>query len=635
MSIEQRVIIHLTDNETSDKIGDLKISAEVSKELVRSRDVYFEDFETKTMEFKNVPRVKEPDNITPIEYCTKFDLGPGARIMLLEENSYQIRFDSQVEIEEERGDRIFPILKKEEDSGNLILERWRLDEEDKYTVRERLNFHSYVGKSFFDVEIGDMKSSPHPFEVRSKKIGYQDQYPAMISDLSEAAAGLIFEQEAPLYQEFDFDNRPRDTYYEDFMFLEYLFRPDELPQAYEYVLHHMYNRLEKYSEVKPIHSATSIGSNDLIEMVSNPENLSKSETLPKNWPQSMGNYVPTDVKMESTKESIDVPENRLLKNLLLSIDKLIFKLLNSKYGEQEGYIRDRLVEYQNKVQDYLSHDWVNEVSELKYVPSNSQVLQKREGYRDIFQYFINFNFAFRLQWQEMRDNLRGYNRCLHELYEYWCYFKMVRVLEEITGCKVDYKDLFETKEWMIEVKRGNKSRLPFQFEMEGEDVNMELMYNKTFSRNTREPSYSLPFRPDYTLHIFVDNEHHFVHFDAKYRSEGDVIEFYDKIGSENISKDEKKLEDDEKEAKERDEEEDIKKTYKNADIYKMHTYKDAILETQGAYILYPGDEDVVFRVEDDQPIPSVGAFPLTPGEDRGDIEGLERFILAILRTMVY
>ncbi len=43
----------------------------------------------------------------------------------------------------------------------------------------------------------------------------------------------------------------------------------------------------------------------------------------------------------------------------------------------------------------------------------------------------------------------------------------------------------------------------------------------------------------------------------------------------------------------------------------MHNYKDAILSTQGSFILYPGDENAVFR-EEDGPIPSVGAFPLPP-----------------------
>jgi len=65
----------------------------------------------------------------------------------------------------------------------------------------------------------------------------------------------------------------------------------------------------------------------------------------------------------------------------------------------------------------------------------------------------------------------------------------------------------------------------------------------------------------------------------------------------------------------------------------MHTYKDAIVSTQSFYILYPGDKETVFRVEENQPIPSVGAFPLTPGKDGGEKEELEKFVLAILRTI--
>jgi len=58
------------------------------------------------------------------------------------------------------------------------------------------------------------------------------------------------------------------------------------------------------------------------------------------------------------------------------------------------------------------------------------------------------------------------------------------------------------------------------------------------------------------------------------------------------------------------------------------------VSTQGSYILYPGDKETVFRVKEDEPIPSVGAFPLTPGKDGGEKEELERFVLAILRTVV-
>lgn len=67
----------------------------------------------------------------------------------------------------------------------------------------------------------------------------------------------------------------------------------------------------------------------------------------------------------------------------------------------------------------------------------------------------------------------------------------------------------------------------------------------------------------------------------------------------------------------------------------MHTYKDAIVSTHGSYILYPGDEDAIFRVYNDRPIPSVGAFPLTPGERSGaDESNLEDVILSFLEQIV-
>ena len=63
-------------------------------------------------------------------------------------------------------------------------------------------------------------------------------------------------------------------------------------------------------------------------------------------------------------------------------------------------------------------------------------------------------------------------------------------------------------------------------------------------------------------------------------------------------------------------------SYKNEDVYKMHTYKDAINNTEGAYVIYPGDKDVEIFKEKEKLIPSVGAFPLTPGNSKEQEEEL-------------
>ena len=85
--IEQKVIIHLTDND-SNEIGTLTVSSidykgEDKSNINISHEIVLE----------NVPTVEEPDNLTPIQYCP--DIGANfAELMFLEETEYQILFES-------------------------------------------------------------------------------------------------------------------------------------------------------------------------------------------------------------------------------------------------------------------------------------------------------------------------------------------------------------------------------------------------------------------------------------------------------------------------------------------------------------------------------------------------------------
>jgi predicted component of viral defense system (DUF524 family) len=342
----------------------------------------------------------------------------------------------------------------------------------------------------------------------------------------------------------------------------------------------------------------------------------------------MKSYVPDTIIQRCHQATIDTPENRLLKYFIELLDKLIHDMIEH-FSKEEGYVKDKLFEYREIIQDYLSDRWTREVGELQYIPLNSQVIQKREGYRDIFKYYINFEFAFRLEWDEVEENIKGYERKLSELYEYWCYFKLINVIGKISGKKIKYKDIYEVNKdkWSIKVNRGVKSVQLFNFEFEGQLLQIKLMYNRLFSQNTLYRSYSLPFKPDYTIQIDFDNKTYFVHFDAKYRSEGTVLDFYEKIGSQNIILEENEVET-------RDNEEQIYKKYKYGDLYKMHTYKDAILKTEGAYVFYPGDLKEIFHVDPTEPIPSVGAFPLTPGKNGLEEEELVSFIKSVLRNII-
>lgn len=77
------------------------------------------------------------------------------------------------------------------------------------------------------------------------------------------------------------------------------------------------------------------------------------------------------------------------------------------------------------------------------------------------------------------------------------------------------------------------------------------------------------------------------------------------------------------------------KEYKNEDIYKMHTYKDAIYNSLGAHVLYPGDLSKTFEENKGVCVPSVGAFHLNPGGDNEKEESeIEKFLGDVLKNQL-
>lgn len=610
--IEQKVIIHLTDVDSTD-LGTLTVS---SLDYVGDEESNINI--SHSILLQNVPIVDEPDNQTPIQYCP--DIGANfAKLMFLEETEYQILFESK---DAKASFDVLHSLTKINDNHFKPF-RFDLGDNKQYKIAGTLNFRSYVGKSFLDVRKDGINSIKIPIEVRSKKIDYFNQYSAMIADLSQHSLSLIFEVNSPLYQEFELDYRQKETYYEDFMFLEYLFREGNLPSIFEYLSKNLHSQLKNRTETVPISFASNVNQNTLKNIISKPNKLSKSDSNLK-LVQKLNGYVPLEIDQTKHEDIIDIPENRFFKYFLELIRDLVEKLLESS---KEGYINDKLLSFRDEIEYYLSNKLFNQISTMEYVPFNSQILQKKEGYREIFQYFLMLEFSFRLSWDEINNQFKGFEKKLSELYEYWCYFKILKVLNDLSVKKITFEDVFKINKdnWSISIKKGVQSRKRFYLNLYGYDIEIDLFYNLRFSDGSQYRSYSLAFKPDYTLLVKINGEINYIHFDAKYRSELEIVNFYENITSD------KELD---KEIDERDALEEKEYVFKDGDIYKMHTYKDSILRTEGSYVLYPGDKTKQF-FESDGIIPSVGAFSLTPGNDENEESRLEMFIKDVIKVLLY
>ena len=341
------------------------------------------------------------------------------------------------------------------------------------------------------------------------------------------------------------------------MFLEYLFRTENLPSIFEYLSQNLHSQLTNQVKTTPISFAKNINQNTLKNIIKNPNNLIKTDS---NFEiaRKLNGYIPVNIDQENHEEIIDIAENRFLKYFFEMIESLIKKLLeNSK----EGYIKDKLISFNDEIEYYLAQKFFNHISEMDYVPTNSQILQKKEGYREIFQYFLMLEFSYRLSCDEITEQFKGFEKKLSELYEYWCYFKLLHVLNNMSVEKISFEDIFEMKDnWSIRIKRGVKSLKKFRLNLYNHNIEIELYYNLRFTDKSKYRSYSLAFKPDYTLLIKIANVTNYIHFDAKYRSELEIVDFYEKI------KNDKQL--DEK-IDERDSLEEKEHVFKDADIYKM------------------------------------------------------------------
>ena len=527
----------------------------------------------------NVPIVYEYDNRTPIQFYKNSE--NNINIMLLEEFKYILTFTPNNKKHKEFYDDLdifYSLLKFDE----TVLELF------PQTYNGFLSFGSYVGKSFIDIYKNNKSVFKIPFEVRSRKIDYASEYAAMIGDLSKYSQQLIYESKSPLFQAFEINELDEKIGYEEFMLLEYLFKDENLPSTIEYLSRNLYSALTDTVEEVPTSFASNINPNDLIDVFSNSENLEKSGDTDSIWYRQTNGYVPLRINETKYVDNIDVPENRFYKNFLESIESLINELLEKPY---QGYIHDQLLIYKQTISAYLSQRYFKDISMMEYVPLNSQLLQKKEGYRDILQYYLMFELGFRINWNEITDEFKGNEKKLFELYECWAYFELLEIVKELCDSTIDFDDVFSASSDKMTISLREGIVKSFDFNIDGKDIVIDLLYNKTFNKKQSDyVSYSVDLRPDYSLIIHIGEERYIIHFDAKY-----------KLNIEDES-------------------------FKNQDIVKMHAYKDAILDTVGAYVLYPGGKDKIYYENLDERLESVGAFPLRPGDNLYNRKKISEFI---------
>jgi hypothetical protein len=203
----------------------------------------------------------------------------------------------------------------------------------------------------------------------------------------------------------------------------------------------------------------------------------------------------------------------------------------------------------------------------------------------------------------------------------------------------------------VALQKGKRSRINFAYKTEGtRTLRVSFFYNRRFRRRNRaiiswDGSYTAHFDPDYSLLVTViegrQARRHWLHFDAKYRLEMTEVEAI-------FASDDSGEGGPEEEETEYDRE--ITRLHRREDLFKMHTYRDGILSSRGAYILFPGDgtgtrlagsrqnlfvrHPSAFGGAPVHHFPSVGAFDLCPGREAAQRVVLQEFLVGVFDALL-
>jgi hypothetical protein len=296
-------------------------------------------------------------------------------------------------------------------------------------------------------------------------------------------------------------------------------------------------------------------------------------------------------------------------------------------SDRDTNLKTQVKSLENYLESALSAEVFRNVSPPDILPLGSPVLQRKEGYREVLQAWLNFDVAAQLVWRGGNDVYGAGQRDIATLYEYWVFFQLLDIVSKVFKLnKTPVEDLIEKTSdgFGLKLRAGEHLAISGTYDSKsfGRKLCIQFSYNRTFSKDkNREKagSWTKLMRPDYTLSLwpkeFSPEEAEtqemmvHIHFDAKYRVD-DLPELF---GSDDINTEQKQ----EKQG-----------TWKRADLLKMHAYRDAIRRSHGAYILYPGNDKPAKFCGLNEILPGLGAFVLKPGS--GDTE-LAEFINDVVK----
>lgn len=480
---------------------------------------------------------------------------------------------------------------------------------------------------------------PLYLEVKSKKIDYDSEFRAMLSDIASWSTDLIGSIQGVSQNQLVSDpGKDWTTIQERFYILNGILNGSEFTNAIHRIVSRPHSELTEKVESIDVRRSQKWTSRTVRQLVSKNRRQPVEPDHPV-WSHVGLATIPERIESGVRVETLDTLPNQFVKFVLETyeafLSEMVLRLRKLSEGEGEPNGRQRksiLIEQieqsRRSISQALTHSLFLGLRPLTTMVFGNPVLQRKPGYREVFKSWLSFQLATQLVWEGGEAVFEGGRKDMASLYEYWVFFCLLDALKSVADVDSSYLDtMFELNQSGLGLKLKSGVQLgPIRATADsaGRKFRVEFSYNKTFSHSdhwTKAGSWTRRMRPDYTFEIWpvefskplADRNEALVrvHFDAKY-----------KLSVANVQEDKNKPSGNKS----------VVKNYVRDDLLKMHAYRDAIRRTQGAYVIFPGDETTKYS-EFGELLPGLGAFSLRPGLTHNGSAVVQGFLSDVIHNL--
>ncbi len=425
-------------------------------------------------------------------------------------------------------------------------------------------------------------------EVRSRKLDYLGQYRWMLRDIASESIGLLLQDFAASSQRLASDpSQDPVSAYQRFRLLRSLIEDPALVGAIESIFASPHSEWEASDEPGRFRGRISPS---IVRQLA----MSTPRTPWPNSPVEGLGSVPVRVVREVSIETLDTVPNRFVKYVLARWAALAAEVqtASAHFTDQAARERARIEteEFRGRLERFLDHPILAEVSELESFPADNQVVMRRTGYREVLAAYAMVEAGASIDWAMPEAAFSAGQRNVAKLYEFWVYVWLRHAIR--TLCETfDDRPLARSsgvEGGLSSARRGIVRRM-------NQSLEVTLYYNRSFAGHGTEGWSGAGMRPDFSIEVSVPHGWSrerplWLHFDAKYRVQLASQIFVDQADP-------------------------ALDAAKREDILKMHAYRDAIRQSGGAYVIFPGQVGSVIKHEFDEMLPGLGAFALVPNVD--------------------